>query len=58
MVQNFILCIFKIFPRRCLAVAIPFFGFRTETKMGTFRQLTLLGSITLRKPILKKKQIN
>jgi len=33
---------------------MPFFGFRTETKMGTFRQLTLLESIILRKPIFQK----
>jgi hypothetical protein len=39
-----------------LAVAMPFLGFRTETKMGTFRQLTLLESITLRKPIFQKPE--
>jgi hypothetical protein len=37
-----------------LAVAMPFFGFRKKKKMGTFCQLTLLGSITLRQPSFKK----
>lgn len=49
---------FKIFPKRCLAVFIPFFGFRSENENRLIYWTLIINNFDKIKNIQRKKKIN